>query len=80
MTGTPFVCGIRPNSFEPVINSGTCTATDQPVTIEKTDRITVTTVDQARSGQKDLTEATIIRTGGRPMESAENFKILVPDS
>ncbi len=76
MTGAPFVCGIRPNTFEPVINPCACTVTDHPVTIEDNDRITVTNVDEAGSGQKDLTEANVIISGGRPMGSAENFKIL----
>jgi len=76
MQGTPFVCGIRPNSFEPVTNSCACTVTDHPVTIENSGRITVTKVDAAPSGQKDLTEATVIISGGRPMGSADNFKLL----
>ena len=76
MAGTPFVCGIRPNSFEPVIKSCACTITDHPVDIEDNNRITVTKVDEAGSGQKDLTEATVIISGGRPMGSAESFKIL----
>lgn len=76
MTGSPFVCGIRPNTFEPVIKSCACTVTDHPVTIANNDRVTVTNVDEAGSGQKDLTEANVIISGGRPMGSAENFKIL----
>ncbi len=76
MTGTPFVCGIRPNSFEPVSKSSTCTVTDHPVTIASDDRVAITAVDAAGSDQKDLTEATVIISGGRPMASADNFKIL----
>jgi electron transfer flavoprotein alpha subunit len=60
----------------PVSKACDCTVTDHPVTIEDNGRITVTAVDEARSGQKDLTEATVIISGGRPMGSAENFKIL----
>ncbi len=37
---------------------------------------TITSVEKAGSGQKGLTEATVIISGGRPMASAENFKIL----
>jgi electron transfer flavoprotein alpha subunit len=76
MAGTPFVCGIRPNSFEAVSNPLACTATDHPVTVENSDSVTITSVDAAGSEQKDLTEATVIISGGRPMGSAENFKIL----
>ena len=76
MTGDLFVCGIRPNSFEPVIKSDVCTVTDHLVTIENNDNITITATDAAGSDQKDLTEATVIISGGRPLGSAENFKIL----
>jgi electron transfer flavoprotein alpha subunit len=76
MLGAPFVCGIRPNSFEPVIKPGSCEVTQLPVTPAGYDRIAITSVDAAGSDQKDLTEATVIISGGRPMGSAENFKIL----
>lgn len=76
MAGTPFVCGIRPNSFEPVPNSCTCAVRDHAVTPNNDDNIIVTSVDAAGEGKKDLTEATVIISGGRPMESADNFKIL----
>lgn len=76
MKRTPFVCGIRPNCFEPVIKPRVCTVTEQTVSLENTDRIAVTHVDKSGSGLKDLTEASVIITGGRPMGSAEKFKIL----
>lgn len=44
MTGTPFVCVIRPNSFEPVLNSFACTVTDHSATPRSDDAIIVTSV------------------------------------
>jgi electron transfer flavoprotein alpha subunit len=76
MTGTPFVCAIRPNSFEPVSNPVTCTVVDHAVTTADNDSVIITAVDAAGTDQKDLTEATVIISGGRPMGSAENFQIL----
>ncbi len=76
MTGTPFVIGIRPNSFDATAKPATCSVTDLLVTPQTDDAITITAVDKAGSGQKDLTEANVIITGGRPMASSENFKIL----
>jgi electron transfer flavoprotein alpha subunit len=76
MTGTPFVCAIRPNSFEPISNRVTCTVADHAVTTADSDSIIITAVDAAGTDQKDLTEATVIISGGRPMGSAENFQIL----
>lgn len=76
MEGNPIVCGIRPNSFDPVLAACTCTVTDYSVTPKSDDSIIITSVGKAGEGKKDLTEATVIISGGRPMESAENFKIL----
>jgi electron transfer flavoprotein alpha subunit len=76
MTGTLFVCAIRPNSFEAVEAPCSCTVTEHSITVSNEDSIVVTAVDAAGSGQKDLTEATVIISGGRPMGSSENFKII----
>jgi electron transfer flavoprotein alpha subunit len=76
MLGDCFVCGIRPNSFEPVKASCTCAVAEKLVAIEGCDTVKITKVTAAGSGKKDLTEATVIISGGRPMGSADNFKIL----
>jgi electron transfer flavoprotein alpha subunit len=62
--------------IEAVESPVTCTVTEHTVTVNNTDNILVTAVDAAGSDQKDLTEATVIISGGRPMASSENFKIL----
>jgi len=76
MTAFPFVIGIRPNSFDAIIKPATCRVLDHAVTVSTDDAIEITAVEKAGSGQKDLTEASVIITGGRPIGSAENFKIL----
>ncbi|RLB91553.1 MAG: electron transfer flavoprotein subunit alpha/FixB family protein [Deltaproteobacteria bacterium] len=76
MVGSPFVCGIRPNSFEPADAACACTAKDLAVTIEGCEAVKITKITAAGSGQKDLTEAMVIISGGRPMGSADNFTIL----
>ena len=76
MTATPFVIGIRPNSFDAISKPVACTVLDHDVAISTDDAITIIAVDKAGSGQKDLTEASVIITGGRPMGSSENFKLL----
>ena len=76
MKATPFVIGIRPNSFDAITKPVTCTVLDHKVIISTNDAITITAVDKTGSGQKDLTEANIIITGGRPIGSSENFKLL----
>ncbi|GAB6143353.1 electron transfer flavoprotein subunit alpha/FixB family protein [Desulfocicer niacini] len=76
MTGDVFVCAIRPNTFEAVQAPGSATVIEHNVTIKDPGNIIVTAVDAVDSSQKDLTEATVIISGGRPMGSSENFKIL----
>ncbi len=76
MTALPFVVGIRPNSFEPLLNPVTCTLLDHALTLTDPGAIALLKVEREGPGQKDLIEATIIITGGRPIGSRENFKIL----
>lgn len=76
MSGTPFVCGIRPNSFDAVKAPVTCTVKDLSVDIPLDDAILVTSVEKTTGEQIELTEANVIITGGRPMASSENFKLL----
>ena len=76
MCASPFVCGIRPNSFDAAPIPATCMVTEHSIAINTDSAITITSVDKADSGQKDLTEASVIITGGRPMGSSENFKLL----
>ena len=76
MLATPYFCGIRPNSFDAVHKPVTCTVTNHSVPSSTDDAITVVGVEKAGSGRKDLIEADIIITGGRPIGSSENFKLL----
>ena len=76
MTSSPFVCGIRPNTFEPVSRPADCTVSEKTVDVAGSDSIVITSVDTVFNGQKDLTEASVIISGGRPMGSSDNFKIL----
>ncbi|WP_457553388.1 electron transfer flavoprotein subunit alpha/FixB family protein [Desulfobacula sp.] len=71
-----FVIGIRPNSFEAVPKPMACTITDHHITAATDEGITIIAVKKPDTAVKDLTEASVIITGGRPMGSNENFKIL----
>ena len=70
------VIGIRPNSFDAVQNPVDCRVIDHDLDLPSGDAIEIISVDKAGTGQKELTEASIIITGGRPMGSKENFKLL----
>lgn len=76
LTGDTLVIGLRPNVIE---------AAEKPVSSEvvpftseagNSDGFKVLEVKKGGAGAVDLTEAEIIITGGRPMDSADNFKIL----
>ena len=76
LTGSPIICGLRANVIE--AQSAPCEAEIVEYTAAVADpgKLVVTEVKQSQSGAVDLTEANIIITGGRPMASAENYKIL----
>ncbi|OEU57398.1 MAG: hypothetical protein BA862_07195 [Desulfobulbaceae bacterium S3730MH12] len=71
-----FICGIRPNSYEAVKKP--CTAQIVSYTPEVTDKpgVRVREIKTTSSAAVDLTEASIIISGGRAMGDADNFKIL----
>ena len=70
------MCTIRPNAIEPEENP--VDANVQVFTAALTDPGLVKVVETVRSeaGSVDLTEAAVIITGGRPIGSAENYKML----
>jgi electron transfer flavoprotein alpha subunit len=76
LTASPFICGLRANVIE--AHSAPCEAEmlDYTAAVQDPGKLVVKAVKQSQSGAVDLTEANIIITGGRPIDSAENFQIL----
>jgi electron transfer flavoprotein alpha subunit len=76
LLGDRFVCGIRPNVVEP--EPAPCRAKAEHYTAYVRDcgRMRAKGKKSAGTNRVELTEADIIITGGRPMGSAENFRIL----
>jgi len=76
VNASPFVCGLRPNTIE--AQSAPCEAEriDYQAPVQDPGKLVVKEVKQTQSGAVDLAEANIIITGGRPIGSAENYKIL----
>jgi electron transfer flavoprotein alpha subunit len=70
------LCTLRPNTIEalPAETSPETSRFEAPVS--DPGLIEVLDVQQGGSDRVDLTEAAVIVTGGRPIASAENFKIL----
>jgi len=71
-----FVCGLRPNAIEAVEDTVTAETLTHTAAVDNAGRVRVVEVKKAPGGAVDLTEANVIITGGRPMDSAENFRIL----
>jgi electron transfer flavoprotein alpha subunit len=76
LLGDRFVCGIRPNAIEPEPAPCSAEAARYSAPVKDCNRMRVKEVKKSGSGRTELTEADIIITGGRPMGSAENFRIL----
>ena len=72
----PYICGLRPNAIE--VQGAPCDAEviSYQAAVQDPGKIVIKEVKQSRSKELDLTEANIIITGGRPIGSGENYKIL----
>lgn len=75
LKGSPMLCTLRPNSIPSVEAPGTpevtaIVANNGGGTLKIKERV------EGDLNQKDLTEADVIVTGGRPIGKAENFKLL----
>jgi electron transfer flavoprotein alpha subunit len=70
------LCTLRPNTIEAVTAEASPEAGSFEASVEDPGLIEVLDVTQGGGDKVDLTEAAVIVTGGRPIASAENFKIL----
>jgi len=76
LKGDVMVCGLRPNVFEAAESQAPAEVVTFSDAAAAPGRIDVLEVKKGQIGAVDLTEAEIIITGGRPMDSADNFSIL----
>jgi len=76
LTGDIFLVGLRPNVIEAQEKPLSAELLTFAPNVEDAGGLKVIETKKGSSGAVDLTEAEIIITGGRPMDSAENFKIL----
>ena len=71
-----FLCTIRPNSIEPVAAPAPGTIIEFSADTEEPGLIKIVETKQAGQGKLDLTEASIVITGGRAINAAENYAML----
>ena len=76
LSGDYFICAMRPNAIEALESPIDAEIISFSVRLEDTGKMRIRETKKAGSGAIDLTEANIIITGGRPMDSADNFEIL----
>ena len=76
LNGDIMLCTLRPNVVEAREAPGDAEVVDFDAHVESSGRVTVVDLKKSGSGKMDLTEASIIITGGRPIAAAENYQIL----
>lgn len=75
LTGKPAILSVRPNTFHPAANQKSGTAgTVQVPAFEA--RVTVKEVKEPPTAILDVTEASIIVSGGRGLREPDNFKLI----
>ncbi len=72
----PFICGLRPNAIEAQAAPCEVDVLSYRAAVPESGKLVIKEIKQSQSTVVDLTEANIIITGGRPIASAENYKIL----
>jgi electron transfer flavoprotein alpha subunit len=76
MSGAVMLCAIRPNAVEAVESPAQAVAESYAAAVQDSGRLKIVEVKKEAAGKMDLTEAAVIVTGGRPIASADNYKIL----
>lgn len=76
LKGDTFIAGIRPNIIQAEPAPCRAEVTAHQVTVPDAGRLRLLAVKKASEETTNITEANVIITGGRPIGSAENFRIL----
>lgn len=76
LASSPLLCTVRPNAVDAVLSPAEAMIESFSATVEDPHLVKVLEIKKAGSAKVDLTEADVIITGGRPIASADNFKIL----
>lgn len=71
-----FICGVRPNAIEAVPSPAEAEVLPFSIQLEDPGLTQIKEVKKDKALKTDLTEANVIITGGRPIGSADNYKIL----
>ena len=72
----PYLCGLRPNAIEAQAAPREAEVISYQAAVQDPGKLVIKEVKQSPATTVDLTEANIIVTGGRPIASEDNYKIL----
>ncbi|MGA8019902.1 MAG: electron transfer flavoprotein subunit alpha/FixB family protein [Desulfobacterales bacterium] len=76
MSGKVMLCAIRPNAIEAVEEPAAAAVESFAAPVQDPGLLKIVDVQREAADKIDLTEAGVIVTGGRPIASADNYKIL----
>lgn len=76
MNGSVVLCALRPNAIEAVEAPVNASAESFTADVQDPGLVKVVEVKKEAADKVDLTEAAVIVTGGRPIASADNYKML----
>jgi electron transfer flavoprotein alpha subunit len=76
MSGAVMLCAMRPNAIEAVEAPVDAAVASFAAAVQDPGLVKVVAVNKEAADSVDLTEAAVIVTGGRPIASADNYKIL----
>ena len=76
ISGPVLLCTIRPNAIDAVAAQVSAVSESFTAQVKDPGLLKVLEVKKGAAGKVDLTEAGVIVTGGRPMSSADNYRIL----
>ncbi len=76
LSGAVMLCAIRPNAIDAVTAPAAVTVESFAASVQDPGRVKVVEIKKEAVDKVDLTEAGVIVTGGRPIASAENYKML----
>ena len=76
MNGSVLLCTVRPNAIEAAEAPVDAAVETFGASVEDPGLVKMVEVKKEAAGNVDLTEAAVIVTGGRPIASADNYKLL----
>ena len=76
LDGSPLLATIRPNAIEAIEAPSEAAEQDLAVDVDVPNGVTIREIKKGDGGKIDLTEAAVIITAGRPIDSADNYQII----